>query len=498
LTTAVTFLAANPMTLLLAALVAVGVYAYTATQHTAQLTSEMNDLLGQNDALRKTEQDRMDQLAELASKQQLSTTEMQTAKSIIAELTQKYGDLGVKVNETTGAIEGLTDAQHALNAQQTQQAKDELKKAILEEMGNISELEQEMTADASMLWPWEMDMSEDMDLNGSDWANPERRDLEKKRKAIEERHRHLQEMVDRYERLGAGDEQAITGAEADPMDQMAEAFKLPSRALTPRAITEQFQAGEVTSEEALKMNEALQDRLADYRIQRMADEQDRAIAEINRRYDAERKKAEELGASLSLVEKARKAALDTADEKYAREKAAEKERREKAAEASNTRMRDEIARIEIEKKSRAEIDQAKASGAPDAAARVKEIERTREKELLELDRQRALKDAKEQGLDPALVNELYDARQALADQKAKEDQFAEIARGKRQLRDAALAPTAQAGSLEAYQAMARHNDPALSVQKNQLRKLHDIDTNTNRVAEAVEGNFVIEVGIDDE
>ena len=230
----------------------------------------------------------------------------------------------------------------------------------------------------------------------------------------------------------------------------------------------------------------------------MADEQDRAIAEINRRYDAERKKAEELGASLSLVEKARKAALDTADEKYAREKAAEKERREKAAEASNTRMRDEIARIEIEKKSRAEIDQAKAGGAPDAAAKIKEIERTREKELLELDRQRALKDAKEQGLDPALVNELYDARQALADQKAKEDQFAEIARGKRQLRDAALAPTAQAGSLEAYQAMARHNDPALKVQQNQLRKLHDIDTNTNRVAEAVEGNFVIEVGIDDE
>ena len=233
LTTAVTFLAANPMTLLLAALVAVGVYAYTATQHTAQLTSEMNDLLGQNDALRKIEQDRMDQLEELASKQQLSTTEMQTAKSIIAELTQKYGDLGVKVNETTGAIEGLTDAQHALNAQQAQQAKDDLKKAILEEMGNISELEQEMTADASMLWPWEMDMSEDMDFNGSDWANPERRDLEKKRKAIEERHRHLQEMVDRYERLGAGDEQAITGAEADPMDQMAEAFKLPSASDDP-------------------------------------------------------------------------------------------------------------------------------------------------------------------------------------------------------------------------------------------------------------------------
>ena len=92
-------------------------------------------------------------------------------------------------------------------------------------------------------------------------------------------------------------------------------------------------------------------------------------------------------------------------------------------------MRDEIARIEIEKKSRAEIDQAKVRGGPGTAAKIKEIERTREKQLLEIERQRALKEAKEQGLDPALVNELYDARQALADQKAKEDRFAEIARG---------------------------------------------------------------------
>ncbi len=491
LTTAVTFLAANPMTLLLAALVAVGVYMYTASKHTAKLTSEMNDLLGQNDALRQTEQDRMDQLAELASKQQLSTTEMQTAKSIISELTQKYGDLGVKVNETTGAIEGLTDAQHALNAQQAQQAKDELKKAILEEMANISELEQEMTADASMLWPWEMDMSEDMDLNGSDWANPERRDLEKKRQAIEQRHRHLQEMVDRYEQIDAGDEFAIAGPKVMSMDEV------DAQATTQQAIKQQFKAGQVTGEEALKMNQELQDRLAEYRIQRMVDEQERAIAEINRRYDAEQKKAKELGASLSLVEKARKAALDAADEKHAREKAAEKERREKTAEASNTRMRDEIARIEIEKKSRDEIAQAKASGDPDAAARVKEIERTREKQLLELERERALKDAKEQGLDPALVNELYDARQAMADQKAKEDRFADIAKGKRQLREAALAPTAQAGSLEAYQAMARHNDPALTLQKNQLRALTDIKQHTKDAADKA-GVTVIEVGIGDD
>jgi TP901 family phage tail tape measure protein len=257
----------------------------------------------------------------------------------------------------------------------------------------------------------------------------------------------------------------------------------------------QLAAGEITSEEALKMNEEMQDRISEYRIQRIKDEQDRIIAEINRRYEAERKKAEELGASLSMVEEARKAAIATADEKYRQQQEAERSRKKEAADASNAQMRGDIARIQIERASGQEIQKAKAAGA--SSADIKRLELDRERKLLELQRQRSLQDAKKQGLDLTVVNELYDARLALSEQQAQQDRFAEIARGRRQLREAALAPTAQMGSLEAYQAIARHGDPALRIQENQLRKLADIEHNTARAADAAEQDGYEEVGLDD-
>jgi hypothetical protein len=196
-----------------------------------------------------------------------------------------------------------------------------------------------------------------------------------------------------------------------------------------------------------------------------------------------------------MVEEARKAAIATADEKYGQQQEEERNRKKEAADASNQQMRRDIARIEIEKASGQEIQKAKAAGA--SAADIKELELDRERKLLELQRQQALEDAKKQGLDLKVVNELYDARLAMTDQQAQQDRFAEIARGRRQLREAALAPTAQMGSLEAYQAIARHGDPALRIQENQLRKLADIEHNTARAADAAEEDGYEEVGLDD-
>jgi hypothetical protein len=212
----------------------------------------------------------------------------------------------------------------------------------------------------------------------------------------------------------------------------------------------------------------------------------------------EAKKAEGLGADLKTVEEARQAALQAARGDHAEQKKKEDERQQQAAEISNQKMRDEIAKIEIERKSRDDIAQTTAAGGSGSAARVKELELERQRALLELERKTALREAKTQGLDPAIVNELYDARQAMTEQQAKQDRFAEISRGRRELSQAALAPTARMGSLEAYQAIARHGDPALRVQENQLRKLSDIDRNTQRAAEAAEDFGFAEVGIGDD
>lgn len=482
---ALLYLAANPMMALAGGLAAVGGAMYATSQHTAQLSSEMNDLLTQNDALRRSERERMDQLAELAAKEQLSATEMQTAKSIIAELSEKYGDLGLRINETTGAIEGMTEAQRLFNEEQARDAKDELKAAIAEEQANIREMELEMQADARWLMPWEMSNP----FGEGKLGDAEEKDLENKEAAIAARHKRLQILVDRYKRVVAGDQQAITGAGSP------DAAQAEGQAATADDIKAQFAAGKVTSDEAVKMNEEMQDRISEYRIQRIADEQQRTIAEINKRYDAEREKAKELGSDLSLVEKARRGALKTTREKHEQQKREEEKRQKEAAEASNKRMRDDIARIEIERKSQEQIAQVKAAGGP--ASKVKELERIRERELLERDRQIALREAKEQGLDPAIVNELYDARQALAEQQATQDRFAEINRGRRELKEAALAPTARMGSLEAYQAIARHDDPGLRVQENILRQTVDVVHNTARTAEAVEEFGFEEVDIND-
>ena len=476
LSTAMAFMAANPLVVLAAGFVAAA-GAITYFESSAQrLPSVMGEVREKADEMRAADQALFQELERLAQKQDLSNTEMDRANTILNTLEGRYGDLGVTIDSTSGKIEGMAGAQDKLNESMKRAAVAQLKAEAQGIEAEIAIMEKDRNDQGFFENFGSMFTGEDERV---------RQDQLAMGKIMAERAK-VDAIRQRIHALEGGDTDALTGKTTTETE-----------VVTTETIQQQLVAGKIRGEEALKMNQELEDRLAEYRIQRMVDEQDRAIAEINRRYNAERKKAEELGASLSLVEKARKAALDTADEKYAREKAAEKERRQKTAEASNARMRDEIARIEIEKKSRAEIDQAKASGGPGMAARIKEIERTREKQLLELERGRALKEAEEQGLDPALVNELYDARQALADQKAKEDRFAEIARGRRQLRDAALAPTAQAGTLEAYQAMARHNDPALTVQKNQLRKLHDIERNTAEAAEKA-GVTVIEVGIGDD
>ncbi len=476
LSTAMAFMAANPLVILAAGFVtAAGAIAYFESS-AQRLPSVMGEVREKSDEMRAADQALFQELERLAEKQDLSNTEMDRANTILDTLEGRYGELGVTIDSTSGKIEGMAGAQDKLNESMKRAAVAQLKAEAQGIEAEIAIMEKDRNDQGFFENFGSLFTGEDERV---------RQDQLAMGKIMAERAK-VDAIRRRIDALEGGDTDALTGKTTTETE-----------VVTTETIQQQLVAGQVTGEEALKMNQELQDRLAEYRIQRMVDEQDRAIAEINRRYDAERKKAEELGASLSLVEKARKAALDTADEKYAREKAAEKERRQKAADASNARMRDEIARIEIEKKSRTEIDQVKASGGPGTAAKIKEIERTREKQLLELERGRALKDAKRQGLDPALVNELYDARKALVDQKGKEDKFAQIAQGKRQLRDAALAPTAQMGSLEAYQAMARHNDPALSVQKNQLRKLNDIEQHTKDAAEKA-GVTVIEVGIGDD
>lgn len=63
------------------------------------------------DAERAGQLSKLDRLEKLAGKERLTNQEMKTAKSIIADLTGAYGDLGISLDETTGKLSGVAAAQ---------------------------------------------------------------------------------------------------------------------------------------------------------------------------------------------------------------------------------------------------------------------------------------------------------------------------------------------------------------------------------------------------
>lgn len=161
------------------------------------------------------------------------------------------------------------------------------------------------------------------------------------------------------------------------------------------------------TKEAIKQNERMLEEISKERIKRIGDETSEAIAAINRRYDAERKKAEKLGASLSLVEEARKTAIAAVDEDKRRRQAEEESRKEKEKRHAAQSIQDQIARQEIENRWAAQL--------PGDQLNARFRDEQKEKALLELERKQALRDAKLTGQNPDQINRLFDMRFASLD-----------------------------------------------------------------------------------
>lgn len=115
LSTAMTFLAAHPVAIVIAAFVAAaGAIAYF--ESTAQrLPSVMGEVRQKSDEMRAADQALMKELAGLSEKQKLTNEEMERANEIIDTLEGRYGDLGLSIDGTAGKIDGMADAQAKLN-----------------------------------------------------------------------------------------------------------------------------------------------------------------------------------------------------------------------------------------------------------------------------------------------------------------------------------------------------------------------------------------------
>ncbi len=134
LTTAYTFLTgaivantiamlANPIGLLIAVvvgLIAVVIALATgfgqATEAVKVFSQEQKALLEEADRVQDSQRGLFRELEALSKMRTRSVKEIEREKAIVAELENTYGDLGIEIDELTGKVSGLEDAQKKLNA----------------------------------------------------------------------------------------------------------------------------------------------------------------------------------------------------------------------------------------------------------------------------------------------------------------------------------------------------------------------------------------------
>lgn len=136
--TALTYLSANPILLVVAAAGAAAIAISAMTGYTAKLNDEAERAVQTGDAQRASDTERLARLKQLSEVQNKNAQEMAESKTIIANLTSTYGDLGLSVDSTTGKINGLAGAQEILNSKMREAA-------ILDATNQIQELKENLT-----------------------------------------------------------------------------------------------------------------------------------------------------------------------------------------------------------------------------------------------------------------------------------------------------------------------------------------------------------------
>lgn len=82
------------------------------------------------------------QLDDLASKQNLTNEEFAKAQNIVAELTDRYGDLGLSADETARKIYGMAGAQSAFNEAKRKQERQEIKDQLETNLAEIDRVKE--------------------------------------------------------------------------------------------------------------------------------------------------------------------------------------------------------------------------------------------------------------------------------------------------------------------------------------------------------------------
>ena len=129
---------------LAAALTLAAIAFRVARVETVDLATSISELRAKSDELRQTDALRLERLQQLARCQTLTGDQMAEAQGIVAELTSRYGDLGIAVDDVAQRLIVAADAQTHLTAAMRQAAIAELDRELAELDANLSRVSAEM------------------------------------------------------------------------------------------------------------------------------------------------------------------------------------------------------------------------------------------------------------------------------------------------------------------------------------------------------------------
>jgi len=281
---AITFLVAHPVVAVFAAIAAGLIVLQRATSYTADLSRAMAEAREEGDKQRQSDQARMDQLKQLAAQESRNAQEMETAKKLIAELEERYGKLGIAIDETTGAITGMTAAQSKLNAEQAKQAKQELKREILERQRNVNELAREMQSPG-----WLREAGEFLGAVGEDSR------LNEVQARIDAERRAIAQLTERYKQIAEGDMAGALGA----TPTTGEAAPAPD--LGSSAATEDEETDPAAEQRRRDAEQRLQDEIDRLQIEATKKGREKELALLDLEEKQALREAKESGADAALV-----------------------------------------------------------------------------------------------------------------------------------------------------------------------------------------------------
>jgi len=339
----------------------VGIIAKLAKAPIVELTDEMGRLRREGDKAREQDFQRMARLRELAENEHLSNMQQLEAKRLIGDLTGKYGDLGLAINDTTGAIEGMTDALTLMIDAMRQPARDQLKEEIAEARDNLKKLQTELH---SMFGPERSLFMKALTFK-VDWARQD--ELLAKQKEV---FAYWKELEARLKDLEGGGRAALTGVEA------------PAAPGAPK------ETGGGVSDRAMAMEKDWVRQLRRLKLQGIEDEFERDWQLTNERYEHEMAKAKEAAATQETLDAIRAARAYELAELVIRQMDRMGERYKNIAE-ENLNLDEQI--------ERARIRLAK-DGMEERLA------------LLRVEYDRAIREAKEYGQNEEKIKELFGLR----------------------------------------------------------------------------------------